>query len=85
MEKPSCSDFQTLDARRGNGLGPQEDAGEGLGVNESPSIGVETDDGNLGVSDVSSDVAVENDLATDERIWDIGFVVAGNTVPPREP
>ena len=38
-----------------------------------------------GVSDVSSDVAVENDLATDERIGDVGFVVARDTVPPGKP
>lgn len=56
--------------------------GKRLGINERMGLCVQADNGSLGVSNVSGNVTVENDLAADEWFRDVGFVVAGNAVPP---
>jgi len=51
-----------------NGLGSQQDAGKCLRVDKRSGFCVELGDRSLGVSDISSDITIEDNLATHERI-----------------
>jgi hypothetical protein len=61
MEEPPSAHLETLDAGGCHGFGPEEDAGEGLGVDEGLSLGVEPHDGGLGIGYDCCNRAVEGE------------------------
>ncbi len=83
-EQASPPDDKTFDERRGHRLGPQKQSSQGLGVGERTCGGVERGDRSLGVGDVSSNRAVEPELAASERVRHVGFVLTSVAVLARE-
>jgi hypothetical protein len=70
------SDLETLDPGGGYRFRPQQDAGQGLGVNEARRLEVQACDGRLGVGDVGGDLAVEPEGASDKTVGNVRCVVA---------
>ena len=60
-QQPARADFQALDARGRDGLGPQQDARQRLGFDQRGRLDVQARDRHLRVHDVGGHVAVERD------------------------
>ena len=65
-QKSSCSDLQSFDPRRGDGLRTEQDAGEHLGIDEARRFGVQASDGSFSIRDVARDVTVDGERTSDE-------------------
>jgi len=83
VEEAASPDFESLNARGGNGLCAKEDLSEDFGAHERPSVEVKPEERCLSGGNCCSDFARQLKLATHEGIGNIGLVLAASTVSTR--
>ena len=84
-EQAPSAHLQALDPGRADGLGAEQQAGEGLGAGEGRRGCVELDERRLGIADVGGDVAVEGEPSAGQPVGPVDRVGARPAVAPGQP
>src|SRR4051794_12708550 len=82
LKEAPTSDFETFDFRGRNGLGAQEETGNGFGVEERLGLNIQPSDGALSVSDVGQGVALQEEWPSFQIVREIDVVFAPAPRPP---